>query len=168
MDELNRGVPFSALSADQRDSFYPLPVPLLVRFERGACVYKWTSHTTLVKSSKGYFTEYWSAWDSFRIGDRTIEGFKEFRTRHNNLGGNVGRTQAAARALSAVTEQWNGMRSILKAEFLKPVWGFVGKIKYQRKFDDPDHPAEQSNVVLIGGAYQVLIPNLTEEWIRKL
>lgn len=166
--ELNSGLSFSALTKEQQGSFYPSPVPVLVRFERGDCVYKWTSYTALVNPKNGSITEYWSPWESFMIGDRKVDGFKEFRMRHSNLGGAVGRPQQAARALAAVTEQWNGMRSIIKAQFKKPVWGFAGKARYQRKFNDSAHPDEQDNVFFIGGAYQVVIPNLTPEWIEKL
>jgi hypothetical protein len=50
----------------------------------------------------------------------------------------------------------------------EPVWGFVGKTSSQRKFNDPDHPAEQFNVLFIGGDFQLCIPNLTLDWIKQL
>jgi hypothetical protein len=82
--------------------------------------------------------------------------------------GTVGRPQEAARALGAITEQWNEMSSILKAQFLKPVWGFVGKTAWQRKFNDSRHPTQEDNIYFIGGTYQVVIPNLTTAWIKKV
>jgi len=166
-DELNRGLSFSALTKEQQVSFHPSPVPVLIKFEAGNCVYKWSDYGTLV-NPKGKISEYWFSWKSLKVVDREIDGFKEFRMRHHNRGGGVGRPQQAARALGAVTEQWNGMNAILKAQFLRPVWGFVGRIAAQRKLDDPKHPGEQENVYFIGGAYQVVIPNLTMEFIKKL
>lgn len=167
-DELNRGLAFGGLEVEQRASFNPAPVPLLVRFETGAFVFKWTDYTSLRIGRKGYYTEYWSPWDSFTAGGRSIRGFAEMRKAFPNENGGVGRPQEAARALNAVTEQWNGMRSILKAQFLKPVWGFVGRARHQRKYLDPGDPGTLDNVYFIGGADQVVIPNLTGEWIRKV
>ena len=88
--------------------------------------------------------------------------------RYRNVDGSVGRPQEFARSRNAVTEQWNDMGSLMKAEFKKPVWGFAGRTSGQRKFNDPDHPAEQFNVVFIGGDFQLCIPNLTPDWIKKL
>lgn len=167
-DELNLGLDFSALSKTQRESFHPSPVPILARFEAWEYVYKWSESGTLVMPDTGRISEYWFPWKTFNIGDRQIEGFKEFRIRHSNRDGGVARPQQAARSLGAVTEQWSDMSSILKAQFLKPVWGFVGKTAGQRKFKDPHHPREQENVYFIGGAFQLVIPNLTPDWIKKL
>jgi len=166
-DELNAGLSFQALSQSQQDSFRPSPTPLLVKLEAGQCVYKWTQYTQLV-SPKGSITEYWFPWDNIDIGSQHIPGFVELRTRHANRDGSVGRPQQFARALGAVTEQWNDMSSLIKAQFLKRVWGFVGITSGQRKFNDPKHPKEQDNIFWIGGAYQLVIPNLTTEWIKKL
>jgi hypothetical protein len=44
----------------------------------------------------------------------------------------------------------------------------VGRAAEQRKFDDPDHTREQSNVYFLGGEYQVLIPGLETKHIKKL
>jgi hypothetical protein len=167
-DELNAGLSFSALTNTQQESFYSSPVPVLVKFEAGDCVYKWSDSGTLMTPDTGRISEYWFPWDSGKIGPYEVEGFKEFRMRHRNRGGSVGRPQQAARSLGAVTEQWSGMSSILKAQFLKPVWGFVGKTAGQRKFNDPNHPAEQDNIYFIGGAYQIVIPNLSANYIKKM
>lgn len=166
-DELNRGLGFLSLTKSQQESFRPAPVPVLARLETGDCVYKWTSYP-LVNPKTGRITEYWSPWNSIKIGSSVIPGFKELRTRYGNDGGGVGRPQEFARSRNAVTEQWNPMDSLLKAQFVKPVWGFAGVTAAQRKFNDPDHPTEQDNVFFIGGDYQLVIPNLTTDWIKKL
>ena len=167
-EELNHGLGFGALKKELQESFSPFPIPVLVKFEAWDCVYKWSEYGTLMNPEKGTISEYWFPWNSFNVGDRRVEGFKEFRIRHSNRDGSVGRPRLAAQSLGAVTEQWNDMSSILKATFLKPVWGFVGKTAGQRKFDDSRHPREQNSVYFIGGAFQVVIPNLTPDWIKKL
>ena len=167
-NEHNLGLGFQALSPKQQGSFLPSPVPVLVRFETGKYVYRWTDHGTLVNPKEGTISEYWFPWESIKIGLQEIEGFEEFRMRHANVGGGVGGPQEAARSLAAVTEQWNGMSFLFKAQFLKPVWGFAGRTRWQRKFKDPEHPRELENVFFIGGAYQVVIPHLTPEWIKKV
>ncbi|HEX8711497.1 MAG TPA: hypothetical protein VF730_06465, partial [Terracidiphilus sp.] len=106
-DELNLGLDFSALSKTQRESFHPSPVPILARFEAWEYVYKWSESGTLVMPDTGRISEYWFPWKTFNIGDRQIEGFKEFRIRHSNRDGGVARPQQAARSLGAVTEQWS-------------------------------------------------------------
>jgi len=166
-DELNPGLGFLTLTKSQQESFRPSPIPVLVRLEAGDCVYKWTSYS-LVNPNTGRITEYWSPWNSLKAGSQIIPGFKELRTRYRNVQGSVGRPQEFARSRNAVTEQWNQMESLLKAQFLKPVWGFAGATAGQRKFNDPAHPAEQDNVFFIGGDYQLVIPNLTTDWIKKL
>src|SRR5450631_384432 len=105
-DELNSGLSFQALTKSQQESFRPSPTPLLVKFEAGECVYKWTEFTQLVNPKHGTISEYWFPWDSFKIGSQEIPGFKQLRTRHANRDGSVGRPQQFARALGAVTEQW--------------------------------------------------------------
>lgn len=165
--ELNAGLSFLNLTEEQQGSFLPSPVPVLHRFEAKSCVYKWTGFD-LVNPTKGSISEYWCPWSSFKIGDTVVPGFKELRMRYQNRGGSVGRPQEFARARNAVTEQWNEMTSITKAEFKEPVWGFVGRIAPQRKYEDRKHPDILRNVIFIGGDFQLCIPNLTATHIRKL
>jgi hypothetical protein len=165
--ELNAGIHLLALSKDELGSFSPSPVPVLTRFEAGSFVYKWTGYD-LVNPKTGKVTPYWSTWEPLKVGSRDIPGFKEIRIRYRNVGGSVGRPQEFARARNAVTDQWNPMSSILKAELLKPVWGFVGVIRSQRVYLDKKNETELANVSWIGGDYQLCIPNLTPAHIRKV
>jgi hypothetical protein len=165
--ELNAKLHLLALTKDELESFYPSPVPVLTRLETGSYVYKWTGYD-LAHPKTGKITQYWLPWAGFKIGSRDVPGFKELRKRYRNIEGGVGRPQEFARARNAVTEQWNPMSSILKAELLKPVWGFVGLTGPQRSYKDPKHPTELANVTWIGGDYQLCIPNLTPAHIRKV
>lgn len=74
------------------------------------------------------------------------------------------KTSAAsfARARNAVTQQWNSMSGLLVAETMTPVYAFVGRVAHQPYDERP----EFSNVVFIGGAIQLWIPNLTASHVR--
>jgi hypothetical protein len=137
-----------------------------MKFERGFRLYKWTEFG-LVNPKTGKITQYWMPWTGFKIGDRSVPGFKELRIRYRNVDGSVGRPQEFARARNAVTEQWNAMSSILHAELKQPAWGFVGMTGGQRAYSDPKNLTVRDNVFLIGGDYQLCIPNLTPEHIQK-
>jgi hypothetical protein len=165
--ELNENLRFSDLSQDEQASFRLIPPPAPYRFAKDFCFYKWTEFG-LVNPKNRKITQYWFPWTSFKLDGREIPGFKELRMRYRNTGGGVGRPQEFARARGAVTEQWNAMTSILKVQLLEPVWGIVGLINAQRAYEDPEHPATLENVLLIGGDYQLCVPNLTPKEIRRL
>jgi hypothetical protein len=167
-DELNRGLSFQRLRDYEQDSFCPSPVPVLTRFEIGNRVWRWTGPGGTLTNDKGEITSFWIPWDNLKVGSIVTPGFKEFRIRHQNRGGEVGRPRDAVQALFAVSDHFGPKTTLLVAEFRKPVWGLVGKCSGQRKLDDPDHPNEQWNVWYIGGEYQVVIPNLTPEWLKKM
>jgi len=167
-DELNRELCFQRLSEEEKDSFYSSPAPVLIRFEGGQRVWKWTGPGGPLLNGKGRISAYWAPWDSVKMGPIVTPGFKEFRMRHQNSGGNVGRQREAAKALFAVSDNFGDMTTLLVGEFKKPVWGMLGKCAGQRKLRDERHPREEWNVWFIGGEYQVVIPKLTTEWIKKL
>ncbi len=164
--ELNASLHFLGLTQEEQQSFYPSPPPILWKFETGFRLYKWTDYL-MINPKTGRITSYWSPWYGFKIGDREIPGFKELRMRYRNIDGGVGRPQEFARARNAVTEQWNGMSSILHAELVRPVWGFVGLSGGQRAYNDRKQPSVRDNVFFIGGDYQLCIPNLTPAHIKK-
>ena len=167
--ELNEGIAFQSLTKEQRDTFYPMPAPVLTRMDLGKRLWKWAGPgPILINPKKGTISEYWAPWDSMDLPTMHVPGFVEFRKRHPNRGGEVGRQREAARSLFAVTEQWSEMASLLVGELKQPVWGFVGKARYQSKFKDPAHPREQDNVFFIGGEYQIVISGLTLSHIKKL
>lgn len=169
--ELNLGLSFTSLHPKLQECFLPAPVPTLVRFGKEDCVYKWTEYPLMsVDPATGQkrVTPWWSNWSDLKIGHTLIPGYAQLRRRYRNVDGSVGRPQEFARARSAVQVQWNQMSGLLKARFKKPVWGFVGRAASQRLYEDQKHPNVLQNVVLIGGDYQLCIPNLSGEWIEKL
>jgi hypothetical protein len=167
--ETNQNLRFLDLDEEQRASFLLRPLPELVRFAKGQCFYKWTEFALVNPAKpKNPITEYWLPWKAFKVGDREVPGFKELRMRYANKGGGVGRPQEFARSRNAVTEQWNAMSSILKVQLQVAVWGFVGLTSSQRAYLEPDNPDKLTNVMLIGGDYQLCIPNLNPHHIRKI
>src|SRR5690242_17376503 len=133
-------------------SFMPKPAPVLVRFERGDEVYKWTEYgfASKTKEGKDRVSEYWCPWKAVKVGPVEAPGFDEMRKRYGNIDGGVGRPQEFARARLAVKTNWNAMSAITKARFKKPVWGFLGRTKYQ-SLHDPREGEAPTNVLLIGG-----------------
>ncbi len=167
--ELNKNLQFLDLCEKQRSAFLLTPIPELVRFPEDSCLYKWTEYGLINPTApEKPITEWWLPWMGFRVGDRDVPGFKELRIRHRNIDGSVGRFQEVVRSRNAVTEPGNAMSAILKVKVEKAVWGFVGLTKWQRAYNDPNHPRERSNVTFIGGDYQLCIPGLTPAYIRKV
>jgi hypothetical protein len=61
-----------------------------------------------------------------------------------------------------VTEQWNKMTEAVAIELLLGAWGYIGRASGQRK--DADDP----QVFFIGGEYQVWIPGLTINHVKRI
>ena len=162
MAELNQTLRFTDLTLEERTSFSGSPV--LVRLAQGDQLYKWTQYGLI---HKGKASPFWNPWSTIRAGGMTAPGFAELRTRYANVGGSVGRPQEFARTRNAVREDWNEMTSITKARLLTPVWGFLGTTRHQPINSAPT-PAGEAEVFLIGGDYQLCIPNMTSANIVKL
>ncbi len=165
-DELNRGKLFGELTKEQQDSFRRSPMPELIRLNSSTRLYKWTEYPLV--GSEGRITEYWSPWEGFEWNRLTVPGFTELRLRYRNHGGEVGAPRDFARARQAVTVQWNDMDALLHVELVEPVWRFIGICAGQRVFKDKNRPEHQSNIFFIGGDFQLCIPNLSIQQIRKL
>ncbi len=167
--EINQNLRFLDLDEEQRASFRLRPLPELVRLANNQYLYKWTEFGLVNPAKlKKPITEYWLPWKAFKVEGREVPGFKELRMRYVNRDGGVGRPQEFARSRNAVTEQWNAMSSILKVQLKVAVWGFVGLTSSQRAYLDPKNPDKLANVMLIGGDYQLCIPNLKPDHIRKV
>lgn len=113
----------------------------------GTKLYKHTSYSLF--GNGGQISPWWSSVVPLSPADPGLAGS---RTR----AGNLGVTDVDfARARTAVTRQWNEMGRILQVRLTQPVYGFIGRCSGQRLDENI------SNVVLIGGAHQLWIPNLT-------
>jgi hypothetical protein len=148
---LNEDLQLTALPADVRRAFVgkiqrqPLPA--------GHELYKFTHHPLF--KPDGTVTPWWSSVEPLTPEDPGLEGTLK---RAADLG------VAAAefvRARTAVTRQWNRMSGLLVVRLLVTVVGFAGRCANQQMDDAP----EFANVVFIGGAWQLYIPNLTQREI---
>ena len=161
--ELNQTLRFDKLTLTQQQSFNSRPTPVLVRLPGGTHLYKWTQYPLI--NNRGFASEYWSSWQPMTVEAMRIPGFSELRKRYRNRDGEVGRPQEFMRARNAVTDYWNNMESITKAELRLPVWGFIGVCAPQ-----PVSKSEEQSrrVLFIGGEYQLVLPNMQAQHIFKL
>ena len=120
----------------------------------GTKLYKHTSYGLI--GPDGKITPWWSSTAPIAADDPGQEGSQ---ARAGNIGAS---DQEFARARGAVTRQWNAMERVLHAILVQPVYGFAGRCSGQLL--DNGMP----NVVLIGGAFQLWIPNLTSSQIVQI
>ncbi|WP_263382880.1 hypothetical protein [Granulicella arctica] len=176
--ELNQSLRFDQLSSEERGSFTVRPTPIHIRLEKGTQLYKWTQYG-LFNPHTGIASSFWSPWAAMTIGGMNVPGFSDLRKRYRNINGGVGRPQEFMRVRSAVTDYWNTMSSITKAELVTPVWGFLGVCgpKPPTKHDEQLHNMSAqdrakipptADVLFIGGAYQLVLPNMDAQHIFKL
>jgi hypothetical protein len=149
---LNSGLMLGSAPSDVRAAFTGGAEPRLL--PQGWRVYKYTQHSLV--SSSGRVTPWWSSIEPIDAGDPGLAGSLERAAR---LGVDPARY---GRARAAVTEEWNSMDKLLTASLLVPVYGLVGRCAFQRVSDNGP-----SNVVFIGGAWQLWIPNLTRAEIGE-
>lgn len=120
-------------------------------------LFKWTQYPLV--GPKG-ITPWWSfVEDRALVNGKKVDGLRQSQIYAQRLGAQDSRY---ARTRSAVTQQWNQMTKPLVIELMKNVWGFIGKASGQPE------DKQMANVYLIGGAYQVWIPNLTIAHIRQV
>ena len=154
MNILNSELDFVTAPNDVRRAF------LGQRAERrlipmGHELYKFTQHQLF--KTDGTVTPWWSSVLPLDANDPGLAGTLE---RAANLGAAA---SEFARTRTAVTRQWNRMTDLQRARLLVSVYGFVGRCSGQKMDDDP----QLQNVIYIGGAYQIWIPNLTRGMILQ-
>jgi hypothetical protein len=118
--------------------------------------YKFTQHPLVPPN--GRVTPWWSSVTPLDPDDPGLAGTLERAARLGVSGADF------SRARSAVTKQWNSMSGLLIARLIVPAYGFVGRCSHQRYDDDPAF----ANVLWIGGAWQVWIPNLSSATMVKV
>lgn len=144
---LNQDIDLATQPALVRHAF--LGTPRRTLLVAGHKLFKF-SHDPLFKPDGGV-SPWWSSVEPLEDGD---PGLEQTLARAARLG-----VPAAdfARARSAVTRQWNKMSGLLLVRLLTPVFGLAGRCASQRY----DEGSEFANVMWIGGAWQLYIPNLT-------
>jgi hypothetical protein len=122
----------------------------------GTKLFKWTKS---IATPKG-ISPWWQFLESRRLGTGAcVPGIRELQTYATRLGVH---DRDYNRTRLAVTEQWNKMTQAVAIELLWGAWGYVGKASGQRK--DENDPS----VYLIGGEYQVWIPGLAANTIKRI
>lgn len=120
-------------------------------------LYKWTQHPLIGRRG---ITPWWSLVDSLKLKTgTTVPSLEKIHEWCSNIGVHE---REYARALSAVTEQWNTMSKPLFIELIQPVWAWIGKVSGQKK-DQND-----AKIFFIGGNYQVWLPNLTAQHLKQI
>ncbi len=156
MSIVNEEIAPESLSAEVRQTFIGGRVTKELLRSRTQ-LYKFTDRP-LVQST-GTISPWWSSVNPIASGDPGLSGILE---RAERLG--VSR-EAFARARSAVTQQWNSMSGLTIIQLLVPAYGFVGRCSSQLVDNESSH---MQNVVFIGGAWQVYLPNLAIQHIIKV
>jgi hypothetical protein len=155
MAHLNEGFDFNSIAMpDVRKAFRGLPSKEFLGAQTK--LYKWTEHPLI--GPKG-ITSWWSLVASFTLKNGTaVPGLQTLQERGARLGVHE---RDYSRVRSAVTEQWNNMRNPLFIELIQPVWAWIGQASGQLANNN------EPNVLLIGGSYQVWLPNLTAQYVKQ-
>ena len=148
MTILNESLSIESLPPNVRATFIGGRVSKLL-LHSGAKLYKFTDRALIQET--GHISPCWSAVEPIAPGDTGLSGLME---RAGNL--NVLPAEFA-RARSAITKQWNSMSGLMVVGLQVPAYVFFGRCSAQQI----DHSSKAfSNVVYIGGAWQVYVPNL--------
>lgn len=156
---LNESMRFEDAEASVRKAFLRVPDKMLLA--QGVQLYKWTNRPLGGKP----ITAWWSFVETTRLPSGTVaDGFRTSEERARR----IGRTHREfARARAAISGQYtNTMDNLVLVQLKVPAWGFAGYCNGQPEFaeDQPD----LKHVVLIGGAAQVWIPNLTLDDVTQI
>jgi hypothetical protein len=157
---LNHELRFDSVHPTVKRAFLRTPEKMLLT--PGVRLYKWTGR----RLHEGpEITPWWSFVERTRLPSGAVaEGFRVSEERAARLGRSH---REFARARAAISDQFaNTMSNLLVVQTRLPVWGFAGQASGQPEFAD-DQPALK-HVLLIGGAYQVWVPNLTRGHVAQL
>jgi hypothetical protein len=123
----------------------------------GTELYKFTDRTISLSSER--ISPWWSAVEPIAPGDTGLEELCIRSQRLNVL------PKDFARARSAVTKQWNSLSQLVLIHLSIPVFCFVGRCSAQKIDNEAAH---LRNVVYIGGAWQIYLPNLNRNHLQVL
>jgi hypothetical protein len=118
-------------------------------------LYKWTSAPLIDRMP---VSPWWSFVESTPLPSGAVaEGFRVSEERANRL---KKPHRDYARVRAAISGEFgNSMKNLLVIQLNEPAWAFAGQASGQPEF--AKSRADLSNVLLIGGAHQVWLPNLT-------
>jgi hypothetical protein len=148
---------FAAVADGESKGAYLFGHPEVVEWlSPGTKLFKWTQSIT---TSRGV-SPWWQFVEARRLATgATCPGIRELREYAARLGVH---DRDYTRVRAAVTEQWNKMTHLVAIELVRGSWGYVGKASGQ--LEDNSTPG----VYWIGGEYQVWIPGLLANDIRRI
>lgn len=157
---LNETFRFEDADAVVKRAFNRPPEKTCIR--AGRQLYKWTGWP--LEGPNG-ISPWWSFVESTRLPSGAMaEGFRVSEERARRLGKSH---RDYARVRAAISDQFNNsMADLLVVHVNEDVWGLAGLASGQREFKDDQ--VDRQHVYLIGGAWQVWIPNLTTRHVTAL
>jgi hypothetical protein len=157
---LNDTLDLDRLDATVRRAFLGRPEKILLK--RAVRLYKWTNRSL---AGQHGISPWWSFVDSTRLPSGTLaEGFRVAEERAQRLGRSH---REFARTRAAISEQFdNAMTNLLMVRLNTDAWGLAGQASGQPEF--AQKRADLQHVFLIGGAYQVWIPNLSARDVQEI
>jgi len=142
--------------SDTRNAFLTGRPEVVLWLEPSTKLFKWTKSIT---NPRG-ISPWWQFLEARRLATgANVPGVRELQTYASRLGVH---NRDYNRTRLAVTEQWNKMTQAVAIELLRGAWGYVGKASGQRK------DANDAGVFFIGGEYQVWIPGLVANDIKRI
>jgi hypothetical protein len=153
MAVLNEGLTFADVPANDRRAFLGHGVPR--QFPVGWTFYKFTDRPLV--GSGGGITPWWSSVRKLNSMDLGLDGTLE-RAQRLDVD-----PRRFARVRSSVTKDWNSMDQLVCVRLTRAAWGIVGRCASQQV--DLGLPP---NIVFIGGAWQVYLPQLSSGDLRQV
>jgi hypothetical protein len=157
---LNENLDVNRLDETVRRAFLRPPERVLLK--TATRLYKWSNRPLVGEHG---ISPWWSFVESIRLpGGAITEGFRVSEERARR----IGRTHREfARSRAAISEQFgNTMARLIVVTLTGEAWALAGQASGQPEFAKAR--ADLRNVCLIGGAYQVWIPNLTPRHVQEL
>ena len=157
---LNESISFEHAELKVRRAF--LRNPEKIRVDPPTRLYRWTNPSSFDNS---HISPWWSFVESTPLpSGKVADGFLVSEQRAARIGRSH---QNFARARAAISDQFrNTMAELLMVKVMQSVWGFAGQASGQPEFADSD--VEVRHVFLIGGAYQLWVPNLTLQHVTQI
>jgi hypothetical protein len=158
---LNADFRFENASANVKRAFLRPPEKLLLAARKK--LYRWTDNPLI--DDEREISPWWSFVETTQLPRGAIaDGFWVSEERAKR----IGRTHREfARSRVAISKEFNNrLTNLLLIELCESVWGFAGQASGQPEF--ARNQPELANVFLIGGAYQVWVPNLTQRYAKSI
>jgi hypothetical protein len=154
---LNEALRFDDAAPAVKRAFLRAPEKVLLEPRSG--LYKWTNSPLIDRMP---VSPWWSFVESTPLPSGTVaEGFRVSEERANRLKKSH---REFARVRAAISGEFgNSMKELLVIQLNEPVWAFAGQASGQPEF--AKNRPDLGNVLFIGGAHQVWLPNLTPHHI---